>query len=153
MRDLSRILMAIAVLLLASCAERAAAPPAADTWGTDEASIRDQLQGSVDAWNRGDLPGHLAPYDENVTFMTKDGPRPGVAAIETAFAEKYFQDGVPKQTLRFEQLTVRRLDEDAALAIGRFVLTGGTEPEQSGWFSTIWVRGPEGWVTVHDHSS
>lgn len=153
MREISRILMATAVLLLASCAEREAAPPAADTWVTDEASIRDQLQGSVDAWNRGDLPGHLAPYDENVTFMTKDGPRPGVAAIEKAFAEKYFQDGVPKQTLRFEQLTVRRLDEDAALAIGRFVLTGGTEPEQSGWFSTIWVRGPEGWVTVHDHSS
>ena len=153
MRDMSRTLMVIAVLLLASCAERAAAPPAADTWAMDEATIRDQLQASVDAWNRGDLPGHLAPYDENVTFMTQNGPRPGVAAIEAAFAEKYFQDGVPKQTLRFEQLTVRRLDDDAALAIGRFVLSGGTEPEQSGWFSTIWLRGLQGWVTVHDHSS
>jgi ketosteroid isomerase-like protein len=129
------------------------APPVADAWAADEASIRAQLQGSEDAWNRGDLPGHLAPYDENVTFMTKNGPRPGIAAVEAAFAEKYFLDGVPKQTLRFEQLTVRQLDEDAALAIGRFVLSGGTEPEQSGWFSTIWVRGPEGWVTVHDHSS
>lgn len=144
----------LAVALLVSCTGRATDPTTtASTWTADEAAIRTLLQDSADAWNSGDLPGHLASYDAGVTFMTRDGPRPGVAPIEKAFAEKYFRDGQPKQDLRFEQVTVRQLDNDAALAIGRFVLTGGDEPEQSGWFTTIWVRKPGGWRTVHDHSS
>ncbi len=34
-----------------------------------------------------------------------------------------------------------------------FILSGGSEPEQSGWFTLVWVRTPAGWKAVHDHSS
>ena len=130
-----------------------AAPIAAADWATDEAEIRRRLEDSALAFNRGDLPGHLAVYDESVTFMTKDGPRPGIAPIEKAFREKYFRDGKPIQQLRFEALAVRRLAPDAALATARWVLSGGDKAEQSGWFTLAWQRTPAGWRVVHDHSS
>ncbi len=130
-----------------------AAPIAAADWAADEAEIRQRLEDSALAFNRGDLPGHLAVYDESVTFMTKDGPRPGIAPIEKAFRETYFRDGKPIQQLRFEALAVRRLAPDAALATARWVLSGGDKAEQSGWFTLAWQRTPAGWRVVHDHSS
>ena len=108
---------------------------------------------SAAAWNRGNLKEHLALYVDTVTFMTTNGPRPGVDAVERAFAEKYFRDGRPKQTLSFSQVVLRPLGRDAALETGRFLLSGGGEPEQSGWFTLVWVRTPDGWRVVHDHSS
>ena len=35
----------------------------------------------------------------------------------------------------------------------RVLLSGGGEAEKSGWFTLVWVRTPEGWRAVHDHSS
>lgn len=134
-------------------AASAVAPGAAADWTADEAEMRQRLADSAAAFNRGDLPGHLAVYDEGVTFMTKDGPRPGVAPIEKAFREKYFRDGKAIQALRFEDLAVRPLGTDAALATARWVLSGGGQPEQSGWFTLAWIRTPAGWRVVHDHSS
>jgi len=126
---------------------------AAESMSPDEAELRRLLRESADAFNAGDLPGHLASYDESVTFMTKDGPRPGVAPIEKAFRERYFKDGKPKQQLRFEQEAIRFLSTDVALMTGRYVLSGGDEPELTGWFTTIWTRTKDGWRVVHDHSS
>ena len=143
-------ILGTAVALLAAVL---AAPAVATDWAADEADIRRQINESVVAFNRGDLPGHLAIYDENVTFMTKDGPRPGVAPIEKAFRENYFREGRPVQQLRFEQLAVRPLGPDAALATARWVLAGGEKPEKSGWFTLAWQRMPSGWRAVHDHSS
>ena len=108
---------------------------------------------SAEAWNRGDLKGHLAIYDESVSVMTKAGPRPGIAAIETSFSAAYFKDGRPKQSLVMEQVAVRLLSADSALMTGRFVLSGGGEPDQSGWFTLIWIRTTSGWKAVHDHTS
>lgn len=111
------------------------------------------LQASADAWNRGDLPGHLAIYDETVTTMTKSGPRPTVAAIESAFRSTYFNGDKPKQNLHMESVAIRPLSRDSALMTGRFILSGGALAEQSGWFTLVWVRTAAGWKVVHDHSS
>ena len=127
--------------------------PQPSDWSADEAQIQALSQASADAWNRGDLKGHLAIYADEMTFMTPTGPRPGVAPLEKAFAEKYFRDGRPRQSLSFDSRTLRRLGPDAALETGRFVLSGGGEPEQSGWFTLVWVRTPAGWRVLHDHSS
>jgi ketosteroid isomerase-like protein len=119
----------------------------------DEAQILAAMQASVEAWNRGDLKGHVAIYDPSVTVMTKNGPRPTIEAIEKSFGQTYFVDGKPKQSLRMEGVKVRALSEHSALVTGRFVLSGGTEPEQSGWFTLVWVHTAAGWRAVHDHTS
>jgi ketosteroid isomerase-like protein len=111
------------------------------------------LNASADAWNRGDLRGHLAIYDESVTAMTRNGPRRGIAPMEAAFSKSYFRDGKPRQQLRTEQVAIRSLSRDSALMTGRFVLSGGGEAEQSGWFTLVWLRTASGWKVVHDHSS
>lgn len=154
---ISRARPASALLGLISAVACAPLPPPAmphgSDWAADVAAIRAATAASADAWNRGDLKAHVAIYVDSVTFMTRNGPRPGVAAIEQSFATTYFRDGQPKQQLRFEQVTIRRLDANAALETGRFVLSGGGEPEQSGWFTLVWVRTEAGWRAVHDHSS
>jgi ketosteroid isomerase-like protein len=103
-------------------------------------------------WNRGDLDGFIAPYDGASTFMTPAGPI-GKRAMRERYAARYFTGGVPDQQLRFEQLTVRPLGGDHALMTGRFVLSGGGKPEQTGWFTLVWMRTAQGWRIVHDHSS
>jgi len=155
MRRMTCMCTALLLCGLLSGAAAFAAEPAAppSDWKADEAQIEALSQASLDAWNKGDLKGHLAMYSEDMTFMTPSGPRPGVAPLEKSFAEKYFKDGKPKQTLSFSNRTLRRLGPDAALETGRFLLTGGGEPEQSGWFTLVWVRTADGWRAIHDHSS
>lgn len=144
---------AIGLRLVVLLAANLAATAAMADWSTDEAEIRRQLAASTDAFNRGDLSGHLSIYDAGVTFMTKEGPRPGIEPIEKAFRENYFRDGKAIQQLRFEALAVRPLGPDVALATARWALSGGDKPDQSGWFTLVLRRGNAGWRAVHDHSS
>ena len=151
-RVLAASLVACCWLTLDACAVLSPSPTGIMN-NQDESQIRAAMQASVEAWNRGDLKGHLAIYDPSVTVMTKNGPRPTIEAIEASFGRAYFVDGKPKQTLRMESVTVRRLSEQSALVTGRFILSGGTEPEQSGWFTLVWVHTAAGWRAVHDHTS
>ena len=130
-----------------------ALPLAAADWAADDAEIRQRLAESAAAFNRGDLTEHLAIYGPDVTFMTKDGPRPGIAPIEQAFRESYFEDGKAIQTLRFDALAVRSLAPDVALATARWTLSGGGKSEATGWFTLVFKRTADGWRAVHDHSS
>jgi len=117
-------------MLLAACASQPAVQE-------DEAQIVAALKASTEAWNRGSLAGHVAIYDPSVTMMTRQGPRRGLAPIEEAFSKTYFRDGKPKQQLSMEQVAIRMLSADSALVTGRFVLSGGVEKEQSGWFTLV----------------
>ncbi|HTS22502.1 MAG TPA: nuclear transport factor 2 family protein [Casimicrobiaceae bacterium] len=147
-------MLAFAAIVLAGCA----ASPAADESGAGrEAQARAEMLAAMSAsaasWNAGDLKGHLSIYDDSVTVMTRTGPRPSIAAIEASFSAAYFKDGKPKQTLGFDQVSIRLLSPESALMTGRFSLTGGGLPQQSGWFSLVWLRTPAGWRVVHDHTS
>ncbi len=143
---------AAGLLALCACAAVTAPPPDTVT-AQDEAQMRAAVQASADAWNRGDLKGHLAIYDASVTVMTKSGPRPTIEAIEESFGQTYFVDGKPRQNLRMERVDIRGLSARSALMTGKFILSGGVEPEQSGWFTLVWIRTPAGWRAVHDHTS
>ena len=149
-RGALRILALASGLALAGCAT---APSSSGISEADRNQIQAALTASVDGWNEGSLAKHLSLYDPSVTAMTRAGPRPGVAAIEESFRRTYFAGDKPKQNLRMEQVTVRGLSSDSALMTGRFVLEGGALPEQSGWFTLVWVRTSAGWKVVHDHTS
>ena len=151
---LPAIVASILGVLLSGCAApRAATPAGGPRWDADRAEILSLIDSSAARWNAADLKWHLAIYVDTVTFMTTNGPRPGVAPVEEAFTRAYWRGGRPIQELGFEQVTIRPLDRDAALATGRFRLTGGGEAEQSGWFTLVWIRTAAGWRAVHDHSS
>jgi ketosteroid isomerase-like protein len=117
------------------------------------AEIRALLDSSAAAWNRGDVRGHLATNADSIWFMTRHGPVVGNDSVVEMMTRSYFQNGRPLQTLRSDHLTVRPLGKGFALAVGQFILSGGDRDEQSGWFSTVWERRPEGWRVIHDHSS
>jgi len=151
-RILAASLVAGCCLMLDGCAVPTQSPTGLMN-KQDESQILSALQASVEAWNLSDLKGHLAIYDPSVTVMTKNGPRPTIEAIAKSFAQAYFVDGKPKQTLRMESVRVRMLSEQSALVTGRFVLSGGAEPDQSGWFTLVWVHTAVGWRAIHDHTS
>ena len=152
MRAHPAALLAGIVLALGACAGPGH-PSRAAVGQEDEAQMLAGLQASADAWNRGDLKGHLAIYDPSVTVMTRNGPRPTIEAIEKAFGRAYFVDGKPRQKLRMESVAIRGLSGRSALMTGRFILSGGGEAEQSGWFTLVWIRTVDGWRVVHDHTS
>ena len=135
---------------LCSCASTVNVP---NTWDVEETEIRKQLQLSTDGWNSGSLERHLALYDPSVTQMTDNGPRPGIDSIRRSFSDRYFKSGKPDQQLSTEHVVVRRLDNRSALVTGKFLLSGGDLPTQSGWFTLVWVKTAQGWWVIHDHSS
>ena len=145
--------LALAFCLVAGCAAPSPSAGGSSLADADRAQIQSALDASVDGWNQGNLAQHLSLYDPSVTAMTREGPRPGVAAIEASFRATYFVGDKPKQRLRMERVAVRPLSSDSALTTGRFVLYGGELPEQSGWFTLVWVRTAAGWKVVHDHTS
>ncbi|MEZ4640825.1 MAG: hypothetical protein R2856_38690 [Caldilineaceae bacterium] len=49
----------------------------------DQSALLAALQSSADAWNRGDLRGHVAIYDPSVTVMTNNGPRLTSAIVKS----------------------------------------------------------------------
>jgi ketosteroid isomerase-like protein len=143
----SRIGGAVLALALAAGTADAQGP------NVTEREIQKSLDESAVSWNRGDLDGHLADNADSISFMTRKGPIIGKDKTAEALRKSFFKDGKPIQQLRFEQVTIRRLGNQHALVVGRFVLEGGGQPEHSGWFSTIWERQAAGWRVIHDHSS
>jgi uncharacterized protein (TIGR02246 family) len=119
----------------------------------DDAEVRRKLQSTADAWNNGNLAGHVATYADSAAFMTGRGPMIGREKIEASLRRSFWREGKPVQTLRYEHVSVRALGRDYALMTGRFVLSGGGRADASGWFSLVWERGTKGWQEIHDHSS
>jgi len=118
----------------------------------DEQALIAQLQATTADWNKGDLEAFIAPYDPSSTFMTKQGPI-GRDAMKAHYKDTFFGADAKPRPLRFERITVRPLGEDHALMTGRFILGGDGKPDQSGWFTLVWMRTPQGWRILHDHSS
>ena len=147
MKALSTVLLA---LVLAGCSVHIRKTP-------EQAQLRTEivaaLEESAAGWNQGDLESFLAPYSDSTTFVGSGGLVRGKEQLRGMYSRSYWRGGArPTQTLRFEDIEVRPLGTDHALAVGRYVLTGGERP-QSGWFSLTWARTPTGWRIVHDHSS
>ena len=142
LRTFARLL---SLVLAAACASpRPAGDPAAE--------IARRIRDSAGAWNRGDLAAFVGDYDDSATFVTGKG-LVGKDEMARHYAEKYFHGAKPDQTLRFEEVRVQPLGEGFALSTGRWAVSGGGKPEQSGWFSLVWKKTPDGWKIVHDHSS
>ena len=119
-----------------------------------DARVRTMLTSSAAGWNRGDLDAFMAVYkqDSQTTYVGGSGLRRGYEAIRQRYAPR-FRPGAGRDSLRFEDLTVRRVGEDVAVGVARWVLHRGGEVTGSGPFTLVLEHTGEGWRIVHDHSS
>jgi len=120
----------------------------------DNAAIKNVLTGQRDAWNRGDLKGYMAGYEQSPELVFTSGAkvRTGWEQTFKQYRARYGNDTTSMGHLEFEQINIRGLGPDGAIAYGRWVLSE-TPKAGSGIFSLALARTPEGWRVVHDHTS
>jgi len=132
--------------------------------GVDSAAaarqIRGMLRSSARAWNAGDLEGFLDDYstDPGLTFVSGSGVIRGIEAVRERYLRTYWSPGSRRDSLRFEELRVRPLEGDHALAHGRYVLyrprsAGSDSIRGTGRFTLVLQRRDGRWSIIHDHSS
>ncbi len=117
-----------------------------------ELAIRARLDSTTAGWNQGDLARYLSAYTDSVTSAGPSGFVTGKDAAADVMRSGFWRAGRPRQQLAYDHLLVRMLGADHALVTGRYVLTGADLPERTGWFTTVWLRTPDGWRMMHDHS-
>ena len=113
---------------------------------------------SAVAWNRGDLAGFMEPYErsDRVSFAGRDRFISGFDTIQAIYDRGYWRGNrAPADSLSFEVIEVRPLDDEAALLLGRFRLNSRTTGELSstGIFSLVFVHTEDGWKMTHDHTT
>lgn len=141
------------VVLLAAC--RSGGPEAAPAPDPDlTARLQAQFAHSADAWNRGDLDAFMADYapGEQPTFMADGHLHGGHDWIRDHYAPS-FAPGTRRDSLRFEEFTVRRLSPALALVTARYQLHRSGRVTASGPFTLIMERRDNRWLILHDHSS
>ena len=140
------------LLLSAGCATGAPAPATPDA----TVAVPMMLRESAEDWYRGDLDGFLDDYlnSPETAFVGSDVSF-GVEAIRARYLRSYWSTGRPEGLLSFEDIHVRPIGSDHALARGRYLLTDRSTGRltSTGMFSLVLVQTSDGWRIIHDHSS
>jgi uncharacterized protein (TIGR02246 family) len=159
MKMVPRMLLAALLTFapLAHAQTTATASPAAG----DEATIRAAAAASVEAWNRGDIPGFMQVYENSpdTTFIgltLRKGFEPILKRYQASYSTR-----AQMGTLTYSDLEVRLLPSscgkpDVAVVTGKFHLARtehGAAAKDDGIFSLVWHKGPQGWKIILDHTS
>jgi uncharacterized protein (TIGR02246 family) len=117
------------------------------------AEIRAVMQAQQEAWNRGDIDGFMNGYahSDSTTFVSDDQITRGWKTVRDRFKLKY-PSRAKMGKLRFSDLEIKALDNDAAVVLGRWMLKRVND-NQRGYFSLVLQRTADGWRIVHDHTS
>jgi uncharacterized protein (TIGR02246 family) len=123
--------------------------------GSPESDIRKVLDDQVAAWNRGDIPGFMAGYDESesTTFVGASIVK-GHAQVLANYKKRY-PTRENMGTLKFSDLEIRPLGTDYAAVIGHFHLdrSAAAGGEASGIFTLIFHKAKGEWKVILDHTS
>jgi uncharacterized protein (TIGR02246 family) len=129
--------------------------------GGDEAAIRAVIAAQTEAWNHGDISAFMRAYEDSpeTTFIGAE-VRKGYGPILERYRKSY-TTAEQMGTLSFSDLEVRLLPcsrgaVEFAVVTGRFHLertAKGEAKKDSGIFSLVWRKGPQGWKIVLDHTS
>jgi L-asparaginase / beta-aspartyl-peptidase len=149
--------LVLVAIVLAACRE-SARPTTVASPGSDSPTltlvITTQLDRAALDWNRGDLDAFLSDYapESTTTFIDGRRARQGIDFIRRNYAPR-FSPGARRDSLHFEEVSVRGLGPTLALVTARFILQRGSAITASGPFTLVMERRPEGWKILHDHSS
>ena len=140
----------LAVSFVAGCTIEVEGDGDADVQG----SVQRMLEESAGAWNRGELAGFMDDYLEsaNTTYIGSAGLLRGYESIRDRYAP-LFEPGAARDSLRFEDVRVRRLAAIDAIATARWILHRGDTITDSGPFTLVLRHTSGGWKIIHDHSS
>ena len=119
--------------------------------------VVDILLASADAWNRGDLTGFLEPYEDSdlTSYAGRAAFVHGFDRLRDTYARGFWADGPPADSLAFDVLELRPLDDRAALMLGRYHLLSRSDgtTTSTGIFSLVWILTDHGWKITHDHTA
>ncbi len=147
-----RISVVAASLIAMACASQIRST-SGFPYASDAAAIKAMLDTTAAGWNRGELSVYLSGYADTATAMGSSGLVRGVSGIEGQMRSGFWRNGRPIQALSYDHLEIRPIGPSQAIVTGQYILSGGGQPNRTGWFTTIWVRTSRGWRMVHDHSS
>ncbi len=122
---------------------------------SEEGAIEAMIQTQAEAWNRRDIAGFMASYEDSPrTAYVGAKILKGYAAILASYRERY-PGPAGMGEVAFTDLDVRLIDEGMAIVIGRFALTRDAEAggPASGIFTLVMRKGAQGWKIIHDHTS
>ena len=126
--------------------------------GAAAAAIRQVLDRSVAAWNRGDLNAFLTNYRNSpkTIYIGSTGLVRGWQAIRTRYEKAYASGGRGRMgSLTFTHLEILPLDASHALAIGQWHLerTRANGGNVGGFFTLTFQKTRAGWRIIVDHTS
>jgi ketosteroid isomerase-like protein len=136
-------------LTLAGCAAPKVSP------GDPERDVAATLARSAVDWNRGDLDGFMSDYarDSLVSYVSRGHVQYGWQPLYDHYRQAYFAPGQHRDSLSFEEIRVRPLTMDLALATARFRLHRADSLVASGPFTLVLQKRGDRWLILHDHTS
>ncbi len=132
--------------------QSAPTPPAVTP---EEKAVRAVLAGQTAAWNKGDIDGFMAGYwkSEKLTFISGGSVTQGWEPTRERYVKRYAAGGKDTMgTLSFDELHFEAFGVDTAAVRGVFTLVRGGLTD-SGRFTLLFRKLPDGWKIVHDHTS
>jgi hypothetical protein len=134
--------------------ERATAPGAEDQGADFEARVEEILRLSAEAWNAGDLEGFMVHYERapTTTYIGSAGLRVGYDSIHARFAPD-FEPRAARDSLRFESIRTRLLEQRFGVATARYVLHSDGVTTSTGPFTLVLMRVEGAWKIIHDQSA
>ncbi len=143
-----RLSLALALLLLPASAALAQ--------NADEKAILAVLDQSVKDWNRGDVRGFMASYDESpeTLFIGKAGVTRGHKQVLENYIKRYPNKDA-MGTTTFSNLKVKLLGPEYAWVLGNWNLKRDAKAggEIGGVFTLLFHKTPKGWKIIADHTS
>lgn len=150
-----RLFLAAFALLLVPSAVRAQDMQQLTTASRTQLDVVKVLLAQEAAWNRGDLEGFAQSYKNSpdILFITNVVNR-GFAGMVEAYRRDY-PSKAAMGTLTFSDLEVHPLDDNFAVAIGKYHLERGKKDggNAEGMFSLVMEKTDKGWKIVVDHTT
>jgi ketosteroid isomerase-like protein len=118
-------------------------------------SIKHVLISQVEAWNHGNLENFMAGYwnSPDLTFFSGATVTKGWKPTLARYQQRYQSGGNQMGHLEFQDLDIDLLSRRSAVVTGKWKLTMSDGKTPHGLFTLIFMRFPEGWKIVHDHTS
>ena len=115
-----------------------------------EGAIRSVMTEQESAWDAGDIEGFMEGYHEQVCFISSRGTECGREAVTAQYKRSYPDKG-SMGDLQFDLGEILPTGAEHAWCTGKWTLFR-TDDTLSGGFSLLWLRTPEGWRILRDHT-